>query len=250
MAINKTAKNMEVKINNSYLSTSKSLKKEAEYMEVEATVENLTLVSNKKIQTLGDEIGKSSKEKKQKLPFAISKVVATFINNLLVEKNEVKDIDTLIVEPTVFLEKVNIMGVIRGNDIATQNIEEIRVGKVRINNYWINESNIYFLPPSKIANREISDLYINGIEYSIKNLLSEFEGVDDLIQSLIIQRSILEEFYNTWFEKNQNRKGIILDQIRYDGYWRLEQAIETLVESYKTPEDDRKIADYLNNNEI
>lgn len=142
------------------------------------------------------------------------------------------------------------MGVIRGNDIATQNIEEIRVGKVRINNYWINESNIYFLPPSKIANREISDLYINGIEYSIKNLLSEFEGVDDLIQSLIIQRSILEEFYNTWFEKNQNRKGIILDQIRYDGYWRLEQAIETLVESYKTPEDDRKIADYLNNNEI
>lgn len=53
MAINKTATNITVKLKDSYISTSGKLIKTAESVNIESTKDNLSLVSNMKIQTLG-----------------------------------------------------------------------------------------------------------------------------------------------------------------------------------------------------
>ncbi|KQB40385.1 hypothetical protein [Flavobacterium aquidurense] len=54
MAINKTAKNLTVKIKNEYISFSKTLYETSEKVEIVATKENLTLYSAKKIQITGN----------------------------------------------------------------------------------------------------------------------------------------------------------------------------------------------------
>jgi hypothetical protein len=54
MAINKTAKNLKVKIKNNYTSFSKTLQETSEKVEIVATKENLTLYSGKKIQIRGN----------------------------------------------------------------------------------------------------------------------------------------------------------------------------------------------------
>lgn len=54
MAINKTAKNLKIKIKNSYASFSKIIHEESDKIEIVATKENLTLASNKKINIRGN----------------------------------------------------------------------------------------------------------------------------------------------------------------------------------------------------
>ncbi len=54
MAINKSAKNLYVTIDNKYYSISKTFIETSEKVEIVATKDNLTLVSNKKIQMKGN----------------------------------------------------------------------------------------------------------------------------------------------------------------------------------------------------
>jgi len=54
MAINKTARNLNVKIKNGYTSLSKTIHEESGKIEIVATKENLTLTSNKKINITGN----------------------------------------------------------------------------------------------------------------------------------------------------------------------------------------------------
>jgi hypothetical protein len=54
MAINKSAKNLYVTINNKYYSLSKTFIETAEKVEIVATEKNLTLLSNKKVQLKGN----------------------------------------------------------------------------------------------------------------------------------------------------------------------------------------------------
>jgi hypothetical protein len=54
MAINKTAKNLRVKIKNVYTSFSKTLQETSGKVEIVATKENLTLYSAKKMQIRGN----------------------------------------------------------------------------------------------------------------------------------------------------------------------------------------------------
>ncbi|MNY52261.1 hypothetical protein D3C86_1879120 [compost metagenome] len=54
MAINKTAKNLYVRIKGNYISESKIFLETAEKIEIVATKENLKLISNKKILMKGN----------------------------------------------------------------------------------------------------------------------------------------------------------------------------------------------------
>lgn len=54
MAINKTARNLNIKIKNSYISLAKTIHEESGKIEIVATKENLTLASNKKINIRGN----------------------------------------------------------------------------------------------------------------------------------------------------------------------------------------------------
>jgi hypothetical protein len=54
MAINKTAKNLYIRIKGSYISQSQNFKETAEKIELVATKKNLTLNSNKKVQLKGN----------------------------------------------------------------------------------------------------------------------------------------------------------------------------------------------------
>lgn len=54
MAINKSAKNLIIEIDNKYTSVSKTFKEVSEKVEVAATVENLILSSNKKVAIKGN----------------------------------------------------------------------------------------------------------------------------------------------------------------------------------------------------
>lgn len=54
MAINKSAKNLYVTIDNKYYSIAKTFVETAEKVEIIATEENLTLISNKKVQLKGN----------------------------------------------------------------------------------------------------------------------------------------------------------------------------------------------------
>jgi hypothetical protein len=54
MAINKSAKNLYITVENKYYSLSKAFVETAEKVEIIATEENLTLVSNKKVQMKGN----------------------------------------------------------------------------------------------------------------------------------------------------------------------------------------------------
>ncbi|MHC0445195.1 hypothetical protein ACWA1F_07280 [Flavobacterium sp. 3-218] len=54
MAINKTAKNLKIKIKNKYISISKKLDETSGKVEIVATKENLTLASNNTINVRGN----------------------------------------------------------------------------------------------------------------------------------------------------------------------------------------------------
>lgn len=54
MAINKTAKNLKIKIKNTHMSFSGTMQETAEKVEIIATKENLTLISVKKINIKGN----------------------------------------------------------------------------------------------------------------------------------------------------------------------------------------------------
>ncbi len=54
MAINKNAKNLYVKIKHNYTCTAQAIYETAEKVEIIATKENLTLISNKKINLKGN----------------------------------------------------------------------------------------------------------------------------------------------------------------------------------------------------
>lgn len=54
MAINKTAKNLVIEIDNKYTSISKTFIETAEKVEVAATAENLVIASNKKVAIKGN----------------------------------------------------------------------------------------------------------------------------------------------------------------------------------------------------
>jgi phage gp45-like len=54
MAINKSAKNLYITIDNKYYSLSKTFIETAEKIEIVATEKNLTLLSNKKVQMKGN----------------------------------------------------------------------------------------------------------------------------------------------------------------------------------------------------
>jgi hypothetical protein len=54
MAINKSAKNLNVKIKNNYICLVKEMEETSEKIEIVATKENLTLISNKKINIRGN----------------------------------------------------------------------------------------------------------------------------------------------------------------------------------------------------
>jgi hypothetical protein len=54
MAINKSAKNLYIKVKGNYISQSQTFLETAEKVEIVATKENLTLISNKKIQMKGN----------------------------------------------------------------------------------------------------------------------------------------------------------------------------------------------------
>lgn len=54
MAINRTAKNLNVKIKNNYICLTKGINESSEKIEIVATNENLTLISNKKINIRGN----------------------------------------------------------------------------------------------------------------------------------------------------------------------------------------------------
>ncbi|WP_185965947.1 hypothetical protein [Flavobacterium sp. ZT3R18] len=54
MAINKSAKNLYITIDNKYYSLAKTFVETADKVEIIATEENLTLISNKKIQLKGN----------------------------------------------------------------------------------------------------------------------------------------------------------------------------------------------------
>lgn len=54
MAINKTAKNLYIRIKGNYISESKIFLETAEKIEIVATEENLNLTSNKKVQIKGN----------------------------------------------------------------------------------------------------------------------------------------------------------------------------------------------------
>lgn len=54
MAITKKAKNIIIKVKNNYVATSKTIDENSGKIEIVATKENLTLVSNKKINIRGN----------------------------------------------------------------------------------------------------------------------------------------------------------------------------------------------------
>lgn len=54
MAITKTARNLNVKIKNNYISVVKEINETSEKIEIVATKENLILISNKKINIRGN----------------------------------------------------------------------------------------------------------------------------------------------------------------------------------------------------
>jgi hypothetical protein len=54
MAINKTAKNLIITIENKYFSSAKTIEETAEKVEIVATHENLILISNKKVCAKGN----------------------------------------------------------------------------------------------------------------------------------------------------------------------------------------------------
>lgn len=54
MAINKTAKNLIIEIDNKYTSFSKTFLEKSEKVEVAATAENLIIASNKKVAIKGN----------------------------------------------------------------------------------------------------------------------------------------------------------------------------------------------------
>ena len=54
MAINKSAKNLYITIENKYYSMAKTFVETAEKVEIVATEKNLTLLSNKKVQMKGN----------------------------------------------------------------------------------------------------------------------------------------------------------------------------------------------------
>lgn len=59
MAINKRAKNINIEINDTYLSQCGTVTKSADYLNIESTEENLILASNNKIQTYGKKLNKA-----------------------------------------------------------------------------------------------------------------------------------------------------------------------------------------------
>ena len=54
MAINKSAKNLNMKIKNNYICLVKVIDERSEKIEIVATKENLTLIANKKINIRGN----------------------------------------------------------------------------------------------------------------------------------------------------------------------------------------------------
>jgi hypothetical protein len=54
MAITKTANNITIKVKNNYVATSKTIDENSGKIEIVATKENLTLISNKKINIKGN----------------------------------------------------------------------------------------------------------------------------------------------------------------------------------------------------
>lgn len=54
MAINKSAKNLYIRIKDNYINLSQTFVETAEKIEIVATKENLNLISNKKVQMKGN----------------------------------------------------------------------------------------------------------------------------------------------------------------------------------------------------